>query len=313
MTNDELIAVICGGKSNEREVSISSGAAVKEALMRNGHTVIVLDPADTNFITNLVSNSPSAVFLALHGIGGEDGTIQGLCELLEIPYTGSSVLSSAMAMDKVISKQMYESAGISTPEYLVISKGDKYCVDELFNKFDGKLVAKAISEGSARNVHLCNSRMEFESALAELFESHERILLERCIEGKEITCGVIDANGETVSLPVIEIVSENDFYDYDAKYQPGQAQHLCPAPIDSDLEILCRSIAQDAHRALQCYGVSRTDMIIDDNNKPWVLETNTLPGMTSTSLLPDAAAEAGIPFDELCEVLLSSASLKMGA
>lgn len=305
----EKIAILCGGSSNERGISIKSGTAVFRALNEKGYETKLIDPADEAFMEKIRQFKPKVAFLAMHGRGGEDGVLQGVLEYLGIPYTGSGVLASAAAMDKRISKLFYREVGINVPESMVIDDYNEDRLVQLFAAFSGKVVAKAADEGSARNVFVCGNEAELLVAAKALFENHDSFLLERFVFGRELTVAVVEQSGVARALPVIEIVPKNSFYDFESKYSIGGAEHICPAFLDEDIANRCKNAAVQAHMALGCSGVSRSDFILDSNGTPWILETNTLPGMTETSLLPDAGRADGISFVDLCEIIAHSASL----
>ncbi len=305
---DLTVAVLLGGTSTEREVSLGSGAAAAKALREEGFKVIEIDPATCPVVEQLLEAAPDVVFFALHGKDGEDGCMQGVCEMMGIPYTGSGVLGSALAMDKVRAKRVFEAEGLRTPDMVVLHAHDSYDIAELQASIGSKCAVKPARAGSAFGISITETADELRSAIENAFEHDSSVLVERCVEGTEVTIAVL-GNDEIEALPVIEIVpqGESTFYDYDAKYQVGGAQHIIPARIDDGLTAECQSIALAAHRVLACRGVSRSDLIIDADNTCWLLETNTIPGLTETSLLPDAASKAGIPFPALCRMLVELA------
>ncbi|HIY83417.1 MAG TPA: D-alanine--D-alanine ligase [Candidatus Rubneribacter avistercoris] len=300
------VALISGGKSGERDVSLSSGACVKKALESAGLSVVPLDPARKEDLETLVRENFDVAFLCLHGRYGEDGTMQGLLELLEIPYTGSGVWSSASAMDKVKTKRIYELAGIDTPPYAVLKKEEKIDIDLVVRRVGNHAVVKASSEGSTLGLYMAETRCGIEEAIGKAFGYGDTVLVESFVSGREFTVAVL-GNKNAKALPVIEIIPRNEFYDFDAKYSPGGSRHICPALVSEDLTFELQRIAELAHDALECRGMSRTDFLVDGNNRVWALETNTLPGMTDTSLLPDAARAVGLSYQDLCVKLLSLA------
>ncbi|MCD8199710.1 MAG: D-alanine--D-alanine ligase [Coriobacteriaceae bacterium] len=305
---DLTVAVLLGGTSTEREVSLDSGAAAAKALRGEGFKVIEIDPATSPVVEQLLYAGPDVVFFALHGKDGEDGSMQGVCEMMGIPYTGSGVLGSALAMDKVRAKRVYEAEGLRTPDMVVLHAHDAYDIADLQASIGTKCAVKPAQAGSAFGISITETPDELQHAIETAFEHDSSVLVERCVEGTEVTIAVL-GNDEIEALPVIEIVpqGESTFYDYDAKYQVGGAQHIIPARIDDGLTTECQSIALAAHRVLGCRGVSRSDLIIDNDDTCWLLETNTIPGLTETSLLPDAASKAGIPFPTLCRMLVELA------
>ncbi len=300
---DLKIAVLMGGRSAEREVSLNTGAQVAEALGVKGHRVVRIDARETTFIAELIAAKPDVVFVCLHGRFGEDGTVQGLLELLGMAYVGSGVLASALAMDKVMSKHFFGYAGIATPDYVHLTAGGEYDVEEIAARLGTKSVVKPANEGSALGVTIAHEPAELSGAIAEAFRFDDSVLVERFVAGVEVTVGVI-GNDELTALPTLEIVPEHEFYDYDSKYVPGMSTHIIPARVSDEAAAECQRLAVEAHRALGCRGMSRADTIVEADGSVWLLETNTIPGMTTTSLLPDAARAAGIEFPDLCERLV---------
>ena len=289
--NSIKIALLAGGKSGEREVSLSSGRSVEQALKKVGFIVETLDPANKNDLRTLVAESFDVAFLALHGKGGEDGTIQGFLETLEIPYTGSGVWASATAVNKIISKYFYREAGIPTPQSMKLESSD-ISVETIIATVGIPCVVKAATEGSALGVYICNSTKEVSQAVQKVFTVDKSAFVESFVSGTEFTVGVLGEK-DPVALPVIKIIPVNE--------------HICPAPLNEEETKQAQELALKAHKVLGCEGVSRTDLIQDKDGKFWVLETNTLPGMTSTSLLPDAARVKGISFEELCKQMVFEA------
>ncbi len=299
------VAVLMGGKSAEREISLVTGAQITGALRSKGYDVLTLDTAE-DFLPRLQLESPDVAFIALHGRLGEDGTMQGLLEILEIPYAGSGVLSSAMAMDKVISKKIFASEEIPTPEFTVARQGEALESDRAVAGLGLPLVVKPSCEGSAIGVSIVHEAGELPKAIDEALASGGDVLIERYITGVEITVGVLEQDGEARALPTVEIVPANEMYDYEAKYTPGMSQHIIPARIPEEQRELAQELAVKAHRALCCSGFSRVDFIVSHDG-PYTLEVNTIPGMTGTSLFPEAAKAAGIEFPDLVERLVQEA------
>lgn len=300
------IAVLMGGRSAEREVSLNTGEQVIAALSERGADAFPVDPADPSFIDELRSRRPDVVFVCLHGRYGEDGTMQGLLELLGLPYVGSGVLASALAMDKVASKRMFAACGVPTPEYAVVRRGEGWSEEALVAAVGTRCVVKPASEGSAIGVSIVHEPGELEAAIAAALEHDDVALVERFVEGVEVTVGVL-GTAQPFALPTLEIVPEHEFYDYESKYVPGMSRHIIPARISEAARERCADLAVAAHRALGCRGVSRTDIVVEPSGAAWVLEVNTIPGMTRTSLLPDAARAAGIEFPDLCALLVGYA------
>lgn len=300
------VALLAGGKSNEREISLASGKGAREALEAAGFPVTMIDPADKNDLKKLIDEDFDVAFLCMHGKFGEDGTIQGLLDVLSIPYTCSGVWSSALAMDKSKTKVFYERNNVPTPPSLTVFKGDAVDVAEVVKKLGSNVVVKPATEGSAIGVFIVNGEEEIAGALKKAFEIDSEVLIERYIKGREFTVAVL-GNKDAVAFPVIEIVPKSDFYDFESKYAPGGSQHICPANIPDDLASRLKDAAVAAHVALSCSGTSRSDFLMEEDGTFWVLETNTIPGMTATSLLPDAASAAGMTFPELCTKLIEFA------
>ena len=300
----KTIALLAGGVSSEREVSLNSGRQVYEALDKSKYEVLRYDPKYD--LARLVAdaNRIDAALVILHGPHGEDGTIQGLLELLGIPYQGSGVLGSALAMNKLAAKQMYGRRNIPTPEYIALEAGSVLPADSIVDRLGLPLVIKPVLAGSSVGMSLVTEQDKIEPALEKAFRYDVNVLVEAYIEGIEITCGVL-GNKELEALPLIEIVpdAQHAFFDYEAKYTAGVTEEICPARIDPELTTRAQELAMEAHRALFCRGYSRTDMILS-RGEFYVLETNTIPGMTPTSLFPQAAQAAGISFSSLLDRLL---------
>lgn len=300
------VAVLMGGSSSEREVSLKSGSQVEAALRRLGHEVMVVDPA-TNGLSALADFNPDVAFIALHGKFGEDGCIQGALEMMGIRYTGSSVLSSAIAMDKTVSKALFDRAGIPTPPYVVVGRHhDAESALACALGVGVPCVVKPSSQGSTVGISIVKESDGLEEALKLALDYDEEAVVEKFIKGTEVTVGVI-GNRDPQAMPVLEVVPKNEFYDWESKYTPGMSEHIIPARIGKAAQEECKRLALQAHAALKCRGYSRVDMIVEPQGKVWVLEVNTLPGLTEVSLLPDAARAQGIAFDELIEMLLMTA------
>ena len=304
------VAVLEGGVSAEREVSLRSGEKIAASLRSAGCSVVEYDTKELSFIEKLLDNRPDVVYIALHGRHGEDGTVQGLCELLDIPYVGSGVLASSLAIDKVMSKRFYEQAGIPTPRYLVAENTNTFDIDAFVARtaveLGEKTVVKPANEGSSIGMSIVHALDELPHALEYAFEYDSTVLVEQFIEGVEVTVGVL-GNECPRALPTIEVVAQNEFYDYAAKYEAGMSKHIIPARVGTEANKLCSDLAEQTHAVLGCRSISRSDFIVDADGGAWLLETNTLPGMTDVSLVPDAAKHAGIDFSELCVMLVSLA------
>jgi len=302
------IAVLSGGKSAEREVSLRSGAQVAKALRGRGHDVTSVDlDADTWDV--LRDGGFECVFNALHGRLGEDGTVQGMLELLGLPYTGSGVLASALCMDKARAGKVMAGAGLRVPEFeeMEIKEGVAGdLVDRLVARFGLPVVVKPVREGSTIGLTIARDADAVAGGLVLAARYDRRVLVQRFATGTEITVGVL-ATPEVQVLPSLEIVSDNPVYDYDAKYTAGKSHHIIPARIPESAQKAAAEVAARAFTELGCSGMARVDIIVDAAGIPWVLEVNTVPGLTEVSLLPDAARAAGIEFDDLCQRLVDHA------
>ncbi len=300
----KTIALLAGGISSEREVSLKSGQQVYQALDKEKYDVRRYDPQSD--LPKLVTEAPQidAALIILHGPYGEDGTVQGLLELLDIPYQGAGVLGSALAMNKLAAKQMYEKAGLPVPPYTVVTRASAVDHEQVVALLGLPVVVKPVCAGSSIGMSIVRSLRELAPALDKAFGHDATVILEAYIEGIEITGGVL-GNDTLQALPLIEIVpgKQHTFFDYEAKYTAGATEEICPARIDGDATQKARQYAQTAHRALYCKGYSRTDMILRGRDI-FVLETNTIPGMTPTSLFPQAAQAAGISFSQLLDRLI---------
>lgn len=300
------VALLAGGHSGEREISLASGKGAGEALRQAGFQVTEYDPANREDLIKLLQSDSDVAFLCMHGKGGEDGTLQGFLEIAGIPYTGPGVWASSTAMDKHKAKVFYERHGINTPASVTLYADTPYNLDEITTKLGEHLVVKPAREGSALGVTIAQGKDEIAKGIENAFTLDTEILVEQFISGTELTVAVL-GNEEPEALPIIEIVPQNDFYDFESKYAPGGSKHICPAPLSDELTHQAQNMAIEAHKALDCVGMSRSDIILDEKGVCWVLETNTIPGMTATSLLPDAGRAAGMEFPELCTRLIAYA------
>jgi D-alanine-D-alanine ligase len=297
------IGVLMGGLSAEREVSLKSGTAVYQALLAQGYDAVAIN-VGRDLAAVLVTEKVEAAFIALHGRYGEDGCVQGLLELMQIPYTGSGVLGSALAMHKLYSKQTFASSGILTAPFHHFIRVDQVRIDQL--SFGLPLVVKPVQEGSSVGVSIVKQPEQLEAALELAFRHDNEILVEQYIKGQEVQVGILDDQ----PIGAIEIVPKNEFYDFEAKYTDGMAEHIFPARLDKDLYEKAQQIGLAAHRALGCSGYSRVDLLVTESGDSYVLEVNTLPGMTALSLLPEIAAKgAGLPFEALVERIIETATL----
>jgi len=333
------IAVLMGGTSDEREVSLSSGAQIARALREAGHQVVAVDTVngvlttgeEVRLLTEGVRASPPAAgalgalhegdtvalardpslgevdvfFLALHGGSGEDGTIQALLDVAGVAYTASDRLGCALAMDKEVTKRLLRDAGVPTPDWRV----GPLDAEEVERILGLPVIVKAASGGSSLRLVLAHDRAELAAAIAESASWSDVVLFERYIEGRELTVGVL---GE-VALPVGEIIPEHELFDYECKYQPGMAREIFPADLPEDVAERLQRFALTVHRALRLRDYSRVDFILDREGTAWCLEANALPGMTANSLLPKAARAVGLEFPELCDRIVRLAAARTEA
>jgi len=296
------IAVLMGGLSAERDVSLRTGQAVLQALLENGCNAVAVD-AGHDLAEQLRAAAAEVAFICLHGRYGEDGTVQGLLEMLQIPYTGSGVMASSVAIDKVVTKQILLYHEISTPGFVAFRAGDdRKTLLERCRHFP--LVVKPAREGSTIGISIVRDRAQLEVGLSEALLHDDLVVIEDFIQGDEVTVSVL--NG--MPLPIIQIVPKSGFYDYTSKYTPGQTEYLLPAPLEAVLYNRLQEVSVAACRALSCRGAARVDFMVRDREF-FCLEVNTIPGMTATSLLPKAAAAAGMTFNELVMQILADAGL----
>lgn len=303
----QQIALIYGGISSERDVSLSSGKQVFDALDKTKYEITHYDPKTD--LTKLTADASQidAALIILHGPYGEDGTIQGMLDMLGVPYQGSGVLASALAMDKVTTKKLYSAAGIPTPAYLVFDDADASTSDTIVERLGLPVVIKPALGGSSIGMSIVRQKEDLAPAIEKAFTQDRTVMVEAFIKGVELTGGVL-GNDNPQALPLIEIrpSEKYDFFDYEAKYKAGATNEICPAPVNETITQKAQSYALAAHQTLGCMGYSRTDMMLADGDL-WVLETNTIPGMTATSLFPQAATAAGFPFEALLDRLIELA------
>lgn len=305
MMKSKKIGVLYGGLSAEREVSLKSGAAVHRALVAQGYNAVTID-VGRDLADVLKREGIEAAFIALHGRYGEDGCVQGLLELLQIPYTGSGVLASALAMHKLYSKQAFAASGILTAPFRCYRRGEPVILAEL--PFTLPIVVKPVQEGSSVGVSIVKEEVQLKKALELAFCHDEEILVEQFIKGQEVQVGII----EDRPVGAIEIVPKNEFYDFEAKYTDGMAEHIFPARLEKSLYEKAQRVGLAAHRALGCKGYSRVDLLVTSTGDCYVLEVNTLPGMTALSLLPEIAAKGGgLSFEDLVSRIIESAALSI--
>jgi len=301
------LALIAGGVSGEREVSLKGAAEVEKALDTEKYEVVRYDPATDLAKIAADADGLEAAFILLHGIHGEDGTVQGFLELLNIPYQGAGVLGSALAMDKNLAKTLYKLHGLPVAAWEMADRKNIEDPAPLLAKLSLPLVVKPVRQGSSLGMSIVRQPEQLSAALETAFQHDSEVMLEEFIQGREITVGVI-GNDELMALPLIEIIPDDqyDFFDYEAKYKPGATREVCPAEVEDSIREKAQQYGLIAHQALQLKGYSRTDMIVR-GDEFFILETNTIPGMTETSLLPQAAAEAGLDFSALLDRLIELA------
>jgi D-alanine-D-alanine ligase len=299
LVTKKKIGVLMGGLSSEREVSLASGKAVLKALTGKGYHAVAVD-VGRDAAEQVRMADIGLAFNALHGKFGEDGAIQGLLEIMGVPCTGSGILASAMGMNKIISKTIFRAYGLHVGPFMVVSRGDREALRTAEKEIGYSLVVKPSSEGSSVGVSLVHGREGLEPAAALAFQYDPDIIVEKFIKGMEVQVGIL---GER-ALGAIEIVPKDAFYSYKAKYEKGGSEHFFPARVPDDVYRRTLDAGLLAHRALGCRGYSRADFIVDNDGVPFILEVNTLPGMTATSLLPEIAQGAGISFPSLVEEIL---------
>jgi D-alanine-D-alanine ligase len=308
------VAVLKGGRSLERQVSLKSGARVQDALERLGHRVIPIDVGG-DLVEQLTEAKPEIAFVALHGRDGEDGTVQELLEVMGIPYTGSGVSACIRAADKVLAKHAMRDAGVPTPDFYAFNEtafrelGAARALPAIEERLQFPIVVKPAGQGSALGIKFARSPGDVPGALVAAFSYDRKVLLERYVAGRDLAVSIIDEDGSPRALPVVEAVPEQeDFYDFEARYEIGRTRFVCPAELDGAAAGRAAELALDVYRLLGCSGFSRVDLMLEnDTGELYVLEANSIPGLTETSLLPQAADAAGIAFDELIERILRAA------
>ena len=300
------VAVLKGGRSLEREVSLRSGARVEDALQRLGHDVVSIDVGG-DLVARLRDSHPDVAFVALHGRDGEDGTVQEILELLDVPYTGSGVSACIRCMDKVLAKHAMRDAGIPTPDFYAFNEtafkelGAGGALPEIEERLEFPIVVKPAAQGSALGIKFARSAADVPAALVAAFSYDSKVLLERHVEGRDLAVSVVDLDDGPTALPVVEAVPRGeDFYDFEARYEIGRSEFVCPADIAETTAGEAQRLALEVYRLLGCAGFARVDLMLDRESEALtVLETNAIPGLTETSLLPQAAEAAGLGFDEL--------------
>ncbi|HEV7163166.1 MAG TPA: D-alanine--D-alanine ligase [Solirubrobacteraceae bacterium] len=317
MTAASKVAVLKGGGSLERTVSMRSGARVQQALSRLGHEVIAID-AGQDLVAQLHEHRPDVAFVALHGGDGEDGTVQGLLEVLGVPYTGSGPAGCMRCTDKALAKYLLREAGIPTPDFAAIKEsaikdlGVAGALGDIERRLSFPLVVKPASQGSALGVKFARSSEELPGAIVGALSYDSKAVIERYVKGRDLAVSVLDAEAPAdapLALPVVEAIPrEEEFYSYESRYEIGMTTFVCPAELPTETTKLAQELALATYKLLGCHGVARVDLMLDgDTGELSVLETNVGPGLTETSLLPLASDAAGIGFDELVERILASA------
>jgi D-alanine-D-alanine ligase len=308
------VAVLKGGRSLERQVSLKSGARVQDALERLGHEVIAVD-VGSDLVDKLAAAQPDVAFVALHGRDGEDGTVQELLEVMGIRYTGSGVSACIRAADKVLAKHAMLDAGIPTPDFYAFNEtafkelGAAQALPAIEERLDFPIVVKPAGQGSALGIKFARTPADVPAALVAAFSYDRKVLLERHVTGRDLAVSIIDDDGSPRALPVVEAVPEQeDFYDFESRYEIGRTRFVCPAELPQNAATRAADIALAVWRLLGCSGFSRVDLMLEeDTGELYVLEANSIPGLTETSLLPQAADAAGIGFDQLIERILKAA------
>lgn len=307
------VAVLKGGRSLERRVSLKSGARVEAALERLGHEVTGID-AGGDLIERLRACAPEAAFVALHGREGEDGTVQELLEILGVPYTGSGVLACIRCIDKVLAKHLLVEAGVPTPEFFAFNEiafrelGAAEVLPAIEERLEFPIVVKPAAGGSALGIKYARSAADVPTALVSAFSYDDKVLLERHVEGRDLAVSILERDGVPAALPIVEAVPQGqEVYDYAARYEIGRTRFLCPAELPEETAERAREHALRVFELLGCTGFARVDLMLDDAGDLHVLEANAIPGLTETSLLPQSAEAAGIPFDDLVGHILALA------
>jgi D-alanine-D-alanine ligase len=308
------LAVLKGGRSLERQVSLKSGARVEDALERLGHEVVPID-VGADLVQQLTAAQPDLAFVALHGRDGEDGTVQELLEVMGIPHTGSGVSACIRAADKVLAKHAMRDLAIPTPDFYAFSEtafrelGAAHALPAIEERLQFPIVVKPAGQGSALGIKFARTPADVPSALVAAFSYDRKVLLERYVAGRDLAVSIIDEDGTPRALPIVEAVPEQeDFYDFEARYEIGRTRFVCPAELDESIGARAASVALEVYTLLGCSGFARVDLMLEtETNELYVLEADAIPGLTETSLLPQAADAAGIGFDELVERIVAAA------
>lgn len=314
------VAVLKGGRSLEREVSLRSGARVEDALERLGHEVVSLDVGG-DLVERLREARPDVAFVALHGRDGEDGTVQELLELLDVPYTGSGVSACIRCMDKVLAKHTMRDRGIPTPDFYSFNEtafkelGAAGALPEIEQRLEFPIVVKPAAQGSALGIKFARTPADVPTALVAAFSYDRKVVLERHVPGRDLAVSVVDLAEGPVALPVVEAVPRGeDFYDFEARYEIGGSDFVCPADVEERVAAEAQRVALEVYELFGCYGFARVDLMLDaESGELFVLEANAIPGLTETSLLPQAAEAHGLGFDALVERLIELALARAGS
>jgi D-alanine-D-alanine ligase len=309
------IAVLKGGRSLERQVSLKSGGRVQDALERLGHQVVAID-VGADLVQRLSADSPELAFVALHGRDGEDGTVQELLEVMGIPHTGSGVSACIRAADKVLAKHAMRDAGIPTPDFFAFNEtafkelGAGQALPAIEERLQFPIVVKPAAGGSALGIKFARTPADVPAALVAAFSYDRKVLLERHVAGRDLAISIVEQGGAERALPIVEAVPEQeDFYDFESRYEIGRTRFVCPAELEDELAAHASTIALDVYRLLGCSGFARVDLMLESgSDELYVLEVNPIPGLTETSLLPQAADAAGIGFDELIGLIVDAAA-----
>lgn len=300
------ILVLMGGWSEEREVSLRSGSAVLKALQNMGYEAQGMDLKEIA-VQQIVDYQPDLVYLALHGKDGEDGTVQGMLEIMGLRYTGSGVAASAIGINKVLTKKIVSFEGIPTAPFTIIKKTEfitsELRIKDLIENIGLPLVIKAATQGSSIGTYIVKDAAAVPKAIEAAFEYDPEVLVEKFIEGTEVTSAVV-GNEDPEVLPLIEITSENEFYDFESKYTPGMCAHIIPARVEQSVQDRIADLSRVIYKTLNCRGCARIDFMIDKSGQPFMLEVNTIPGMTEMSLVPDAARAAGMSFEQIVDKIV---------
>jgi D-alanine-D-alanine ligase len=313
------VVVLKGGPSLERQVSLRSAARVENALEELGHDVLSID-VGSDLIERLRTAEADVAFVALHGRGGEDGTVQEILEIVGLPYTGSGVPACIRSMDKVLTKHLLIERGLPTPDFFAFNEtafrefGAAEALPAIEERLGFPIVVKPAAQGSALGIKFARSAADVPEALIAAFSYDDKVLLERYVDGRELAVGLLEENGEVRALPVVEArPREEYFFDFEARYQIGKTDYVCPAELPSEVAQAAQEVAVETYRLLGCYGFARVDMILSKDGELQVLEGQAIPGLTETSLLPQAAEAAGFSFEQFVDRLIEQALVRPGA